>query len=587
MHDFQTQKTMNLIGQSISGAKQKVRKIKQHRSTALIGFVCALCLLGSASIVVAFAPEDGVLLWVRPFQGFSAGIGWDVAQDTDGNTYVTGEFANLSFDFDDVAAGEQNGGVVGQKDVFVAKLNADGTFAWARTMGSENIDESRGIAVDAVGAIYTVGNFRQVAELNPSGVFANTDASDPANLLNPLVTAGDLGFDDIFISKLDTDGGYLWAHRFGGPDQDFGWSIAADSNANVYATGAFSGTVDFDPSDASAEITSSRNDAFLVSLDAEGMYRWAKHIDGPSSDQGRSVATDSQDNVYLTGYIQGANVDFDPGSGNAIVNGLGRDLFLLKYSSAGDFRWVRNVPSVGSDFGNAIAVDSTDTIYIVGSFESVADFNPDPVVATEITSNGSGDIFVAAYGPDGSIKWARAIGGPEFDEGHDVTTDSDNNVYITGQFRGTVDFDPGAGINELTSAGDTDAFILKLNSVGSFVSVTQIGGTGADVGYGLVADANAGIVTTGSFSDAVDFDPDAANARTVISAGQTDIFVSNVELAAEAPPTAAPTDEPTAAPTDEPTTEPTTEPTPTTPEATATPQAPSNSNEIYLPLVNR
>ena len=585
MLQFNLKSVMNSLQKTDNNAV-RLPRFDMHRLRITVYAVMIGCVLFSATALLARATFNATLDWTRVFQGLSSGAGFDVAQDNAGNIYVTGAFANANFDFDDSAAGKQNPGSIGQDDIFVAKINADGGFVWARAMGGDNIDEGHGIAVDVNGSAYTIGNFRQIAEFNPSAVISNTDASDAANLLFPLTTAG---ADDVFVSKLDAAGNFLWAKHFGGEGQDFGSDIALDNIANVYAVGTFNGVVDFDPNpNVVADITGLGNDVFITSLDSAGNYRWAKHVAGPSSDQGRGIATDSVGSVYVTGYVQGANVDFDPGSGAAIVNSINHDLFLLKYSSAGDFMWVRHVPSADSDFGNAVAVDSNDTIYITGAYQNTAKFDPDPASADSITSNGNSDVFIAAYASDGTFKWARGLGGPEHDEGHAIATDENNNVYISGQFQGTVDFDAGLATSLLTSAGSTDAFVLKLDANGNFASVTQLGGVGSDIGYGLTAKA-AKVVTTGSFEDVVDFDPDASTALDIQSVGQSDIFVSKMELIGEAAapvptpiptaiPTTAPVVDPTAAPTDAPVVDP-------TPAPTAEQSVPIRS--VYLPIVTR
>ena len=152
----------------------------------------------------------------------------------------------------------------------------------------------------------------------------------------------------------------------------------------------------------------------------------------------------------------------------------------------GDFIWARAMGGSINDFGYSIAVDITGNVYTTGHFYGTADFDPGPgtfnlSAAVEGAPPYGSDIFVSKLDSDGNFIWAKRMGGSaeEWEEGNDIIVDVTGNVYITGVFYGTADFDPGPGTFNLTSAGYRDTFVSKLDSAGDFVWAKRIGGVGS------------------------------------------------------------------------------------------------------------
>jgi hypothetical protein len=180
-----------------------------------------------------------------------------------------------------------------------------------------------------------------------------------------------------------------------------------------------------------------------------------------------------------------------------------------------------------AESGRGIAVDSGGNVYTTGDFQVTVDF--DPGVGTfELTPAGQTDIFVSKLDGNGDFVWAKSMGGTGTDFGLSIALDSIGNVYTTGFFGGTVDFDPGAGTTDLTSAGLDDIFVSKLDSNGDFVWAKSTGGGLRDQGIGIVIDPGDNIYTTGSFQDTVDFDPGTGTAD-LTSSGLSDIFISKLQ----------------------------------------------------------
>jgi len=179
-------------------------------------------------------------------------------------------------------------------------LSALGDFVWAMGLGSPGFDAGSDIAVDGDGNVYTTGYFSGNVDFDPGPGTA-------------YLTAAGYWASDIFVSKLDTNGNFVWAINMGGTGYEEGAGIAVDGNGNIYITGYFNGTSDFDPGLGVANLTSAgREDIFISKLDANGNYLWVKGMGGSEVDQGYSIAVDREGNVYTTGYFQGT-ADFDPG----------------------------------------------------------------------------------------------------------------------------------------------------------------------------------------------------------------------------------------------------------------------------------
>jgi hypothetical protein len=447
----------------------------------------------------------------------SGAIGWDkaysITTDADGNTYTTGHFQG-TVDFDP-GSGEYDLASAGENDVFVQKLDADGNFVWALSFGGLFADRGRSIATDASGNVYLTGFFDGTVDFDPgSGDFDLTSEGD----------------EDVFVQKLDTDGNFEWAISYGDTYMDIGASITTDASGNVYVTGNFDGTVDFDPGSGVTNLTSvGLDDVFIQKLDTDGNLEWAVSFGGDLYDRGTSVSTDASGNVFTTGIFRNA-VDFDPGSGvNNLTSAGGYDVFVHKLDTDGNFVWARSFGG-GSwdDAGLAVTADASGNVYTTGFFYETVDFDPGSGVS-DLTSEGDRDVFLQKLDASGNFEWAVAYGSSIRDEGTSITTDASGNIYLTGIFQETVDFDPGSGVTNLTSAGNWDVFLQKLDADGNSIWAGSFGGEGMDDVGCIALDASGDVYTTGSFRNTVDFDP-GSGVTDVVSTGDADVYVHKMHF---------------------------------------------------------
>ncbi|MBK7587858.1 MAG: hypothetical protein IPI22_05725 [Bacteroidetes bacterium] len=236
-----------------------------------------------------------------------------------------------------------------------------------------------------------------------------------------------IGSNDIFISKLDAYGSFVWAKSIGGIGSDGAASIAVDTIGNIYTCGTFQDTVDFDPGPGVFNMVSIGN-AFISKLDSNGNFILAKTIGIVTAN---SIITDASCNIYLTGGFNGTT-DFDPGPGVLNVTASGyRDTYIIKLDSNGNLVWVNQSGDPISDRGDYITVDNLGQAYIAG-WGSDWPNNNIYIIISKINSNGS---FI----------WTKKMSTLNANnmEVYAISIDAASNVYTSGVFGGTVDFDPG------------------------------------------------------------------------------------------------------------------------------------------------
>jgi len=300
---------------------------------------------------------------------------------------------------------------------------------------------------------------------------------------------------------------FEWAKSMGGSSTDFGMSITCDESGNIYVTGYYKGIVDFDPGVSTFNLASNGgDDVFIQKLNSDGEFIWAKSMGGSSGDQGASITTDAFGNVYVTGVYQDI-ADFDPSGSiyNLTSNGF-YDVFIVKLDTAGNFIWAKSMGGTWYEQGFSITTDGSGNVYATGYFQDTADFDPSPSVYNLI-SNGSWDVFIQKLDANGNFIWAKSVGGTSSDLGTSITSDGYGNVYLTGSYSDTVDFDPNVTIYNLSSSGILDVFIQKLDTAGNFIWAKSMGGASSEMGYSIATDSTGSVYVNGTYRDTADFDP--------------------------------------------------------------------------------
>ena len=290
-----------------------------------------------------------------------------------------------------------------------------------------------------------------------------------------------------------------WIKGLGGTLGEISYSVDADNNGNVFITGAFNGSVDFDPGINIFNVTSTSQDFFVLKLNQFGDFQWVKTFESSGLETGWDVTLDLTENIIVAGQFKGT-VDFDPSMNvfNLTSNTSNNiDVFILKLDSNGNFIWAKKFGNTGDDAARSVLVDLNNNIICAGYFTGSV---------FGLTSNGSADGFVLKLNSSGNQIWAKKFGGPTTgvignDLANSVQIDINSNIYVVGHFEGLTDFNPNAGVFNITSIGGTDAFILKLDDFGNFIWANSVGSVNID-GFKDVAIDNLGnSYCTGSCND--------------------------------------------------------------------------------------
>jgi hypothetical protein len=424
-------------------------------------------IVGAEDVFIQKLDSSGNFLWARAFGGKNGDFAEAVFTDATGNVFVTGSVGSnwSSYASDTINLNPDSAGVDihitnGRGDAFVEKLDANGNFVWAKTFGSADNDGANDVWVDAAGNVYVLGWFQDTVDFDP-GVGTDIRISN--------------GNTDIYLLKLDANGDFLWVKTLGGSSADYAPSFATDVSGNLYLTGYFQDTIDFDSgTGTNIHISNGANDAFVLKLDNNGDFVWVTTWGGNGSDASYYIALDTAENLYLTGQFRDT-VDFDSGAGTDIhVSNGGADVFVQKLDANGNFVWAKTFGATNQwDYSTGITVLSDGGLYISGRFQDTLDF--DPSNGTDIhSSTGSFDIFISKFDINGNFLWVLPLGGiPSSgngfqDEAYGITSDSKGYIYSTGYFHGTLDFDPSSGTD--INTGSLDVFVLKFKDNGTVLT---------------------------------------------------------------------------------------------------------------------
>jgi len=411
--------------------------------------------------------------WTRRINGPANDYVSDVHYDDDGNLYITGR-SKFDVIFEDETAPIMPV-YYGHTDAFIAKYDTDGNLIWANSAGGPEPDWGWGVTTDLAGNVYYTG------ETSDTAVFGlDTVISD--------------GIRDIFIAKLDVNGNYEWVRTISTTDEDKGKDIEIDENGDLYVTGFINDTVTI----AGTLIgTPNVRNGFIVKMNSDGDFLLAQDI-SPKLSAGYHLKSDKNGSLYLTGELL-----YDSYVTDYLLTGpttqVWRDAFLAKMDYNLSTQWVELVKGPFHNIGESIGL-SDNYVYMVGCYSYTCDFsgisltyNGDGTNTT--TFNSSRDMFISKYDFDGNIKWAKGMGGKDYDYAYGIDVTEDDDIYIVGSFEDTVQFDSF----EMVSNGGYDIFISKLDSLGNVQWVKQQGNYDNEFGFAIQIDEYENVYPAGGY----------------------------------------------------------------------------------------
>ncbi|MDZ4121308.1 MAG: FG-GAP-like repeat-containing protein, partial [Candidatus Cloacimonadaceae bacterium] len=300
-------------------------------------------------IFVAKLDSNGNWIWVASVVGTSLNdIGNAIAVDNNSNVYITGKFE------DTATFGTTSLTVSGGQfdtDAFVAKLNSNGSWIWARKAGGISYEEGYDVVIDNESNVVITGYFHATCSFGSYSLVCTSD-----------------GEFDIFVAKLDSSGNWLWASKAGGNSSDYGFSLVSDTDNNIYVTGRYENNAVFGIIDVSG------SNVFVGKMNSGGTWLWVKTLPLDWGHKRKNITIDDQDNVYYTGTFENEEVIFD---NIAVYNIGGRNSYVAKLSNSGNWIWVKQAGSYTENSyisSSSISVDGDETVYLCGSYYGSAYF---------------------------------------------------------------------------------------------------------------------------------------------------------------------------------------------------------------------
>jgi hypothetical protein len=368
---------------------------------------------------------SGDVLWAEKINGTMEVFCTSIFADKYGNSFITGAFyGTMTFGGTTITS-------VGDKDIFIAKIDSNGNFKWLKKAGGTGWDTGHSITLDDQGFLYVAGNF------SSSTTFGNTNLTSN-------------GSNDIFIAKLDSLGNFLWAKKAGGTENDYSNSVKINSQGDIFFTGIFRGNAIFGNNSL---LSSGECDIFIAKLDSLGNFLWAKKAGGTENDYSRSIFLDKQSNCYVTGSFKNS-ANFGSTTINSPIEYRESDIFLTKLDGSGNFLWAKKIDNIlgvkknirlnkiskfgnNRGYGSSVTVDSKGNSYTTGLYND--------------------NIIIVKNDPLGKYIWIKEIDSDLWNFDSSITIDNQDVCYMTGCFNDFATF----GSMQLESAGYYDAFIVK------------------------------------------------------------------------------------------------------------------------------
>lgn len=419
--------------------------------------------------------------WAKSIGGSNQDESNSIAVDASGNVYTTGYFTGVA-DLDP-GVGVYNLSTTSTNAVFVSKLDATGNFLWAKQLSglstvSTSMQFNPSLTLDTLGNVFvrnndsiskisTIGNLLWTKSTGGVSSALTTDVNgnvivtgffqglvdfNSSTAIDTLRASGSVGFGgNLFMLKLDVNGNFIWVKK--GALLRICSCITTDVLGNIYTI--------------INEFPSSSN-LYYEKSDPSGNIIWSRFITSNGSVSGNSMCVDAVSNIYITGSFA-VSADFNPYTLSTNGGGAANlDVFISKFDALGNVIWARSLGGNNQDYGKSINLDAANNIYTIGTFKGAAYYQPPVGAFLTVASSSNGnpnnqDVFIAKFGNNGNFIGAESFGGPSSDDGISMVLDAVGNMYITGNYAYTCDFDPSSATYTITSqAVSVDAFVLKL-----------------------------------------------------------------------------------------------------------------------------
>ncbi|ROL62248.1 T9SS C-terminal target domain-containing protein [Bacteroidetes/Chlorobi group bacterium ChocPot_Mid] len=476
-------------------------------------------ILVLAIVLFTLSKGQSQLLFQLGNQGDTHGKA--ITIDKDSNFIIAGTFQG-TLNFNPKGSNELTSNL-GSTDVFIAKYDKKGNFKWVKNIGTTGVDIPTAVKTDNTGNIVIAGYF---GSENLPGRFIDLDPGPKEAKFY-----GEGGID-AFIVKLNSSGEYQWGFLITNKDSystEIIWDIAINKSGQIYLSGIFAGTVDFNPKGNRKLVKQSgtAHGYFTSKYERSGENLWitkiGANITNPFDEGFSSIDLDANDGCIVAGNFRDT-ARFEPDIDNEFleVSSGSSDMFIAKYSSLGKITFRGGFGGKQQDriFPGCGKIGTDGNFYLSGNFIGKADFYPGFATREIENKNQSKQIFLSSYTLSGTLRWAYTFNSDaEDDVPMGLDFDSEGYVYLSGYFTGATNFNP-KGDKTLTSkgiSGASDGFLAKFDNLSNLIWANQYGDkiTGKDK-YdryqftsidAIKIDFDDNALVTGKFYGTVDFDP--------------------------------------------------------------------------------
>ncbi len=459
---------------------------------------------------------DPVLGYSTYLGGSADNYGYGIAVDGSGNSYITGYTQSTNFP---TTTGAFQTTSLGSYEAFITKLNAGATnLVYSTYLGGNSYDIGYGIAVDGSGNAYITGVTYSSNFPTTTGAFQTTLG----------------GTSNAFVTKLNASGTALvYSTYLGGSGTDQANGIALDSSGDACITGQTTSS-NFPTTSGAFKTTygGGNSDAFVTEVNANGTgLAYSTYLGGTAADYGDGIAVDASGDAYVTGYTTSTNFPTTSGAFQTThaSDGNKNDAFVTKLNSTGTaLVYSTYLGGTVNDYGYGIALDSSGNAYVTG-YTTSSNF-PTTTGAFQTTNGGGGDAFVTKLNPSGTaLVYSTYLGGTGADYGLGIAVDVAGNAYVTGSTIST-NFPTTSGAFQTSLNGvDKDAFISKLNGLGTaLLYSTYLGGNAIDSGLSIALGGSENPYVTG-YTISTNF-PTTTGAYQTTKSGSYDVFVAEFDF---------------------------------------------------------
>jgi gliding motility-associated-like protein len=359
---------------------------------------------GVDDVFLAKLGPNGLYMWAVKGGGANSDRALSIKTDASGNSYITGFFyGTATFGPNTITSS-------GAQDVFIAKYNNLGVCLWARSAGGSGADIGNGITVDNSGNVIVTGEFAGNASFGSASLTSQN------------------GSTDVFTTKLDPTGNFLWTKQGSAPLTDRGIDVDCDGSGNIYITGQFSDTITFDVLHANNML----NAVFVVKYNSAGAEQWFRKIGGGAVNFGNSIACDNAGGIYLVGDFQGT-ITFYGATTTTLNATYTNRIFLAKYDASGGLSWSIAESADSPLSATCVSSDGTN-VFIGGNFKCTFDSYSARYGTGLFNSSGYWDIFEGKYSSGGAWVMSRQLGGKQDQLCSGIAVDASGNPHMAGSY---------------------------------------------------------------------------------------------------------------------------------------------------------